>query len=322
MLVRRKADITLAVDFGADAVRLLEVQKRRGQVTLGAIAEQSLPAGEPETLPERHLEALGGLLRAQRLAACRAVAALPTSMVVTRSVNIDKGKGLTPDEYVRWALENCLPFDSRDLVFDYWPVYDPASGRGQNEVLVVAAQGTLVERYLHGMGQLKLRCAHLDTAPCAIASLLGRCVEDPGAMSGVVALSERMGYFAIVERGRVAFWRPFDLPHAQTDETNRQANTDRIGDEISKCMSHMVGSMQVDNLGAMLLFGHGAEELVGSGYLRQRFQLEVRAPSPFAALPAASWPADLDRAQLTHTTHYCTAVGLAVQEAAGGLAHG
>lgn len=321
-LVQPQSDATLAIDFAPDAVRVVEMQQHKGVPNIISFAQQTIDEGPSKDLPERHLAALNDLLKTQRVRTKRAIAAVPTSMVLTRTVQLDKSKGANSEEQILWALQNCLPFDSRDLVFDFWPVSDPNNGKF-GEVMVVATQASLVEKYLRGFEQLGLGCVHLDVAPCAIATLLQHTSDNADVPIGTICLTATHGYFAIAERGRVLFWRPFELPSAGQGEGAMQTLLDRIGEEVSKCVSHMVGSMHLDNLAEMALFGQGAGDLLFSEYLKNRFHLPVTSPSPFDALPAEACPESLRQpADLKTATYYATALGLALQQSTGGIAHG
>ena len=321
-MLQKKPDNTLAIDLGPEAVRVIDVKIRKGQTSINSFTSQSIEAGTPETLPERHLSALASLLTTQRFKTHQCIAAMPTSLVVTRTVALDHNKPQTAEEQIRWTLQNCLPFDAKDLVFDFWPISENLPTARTWEVLVVATQASVVHRYLRGMEKMKLTCAHLDVAPCAMASLIALTAANPDAMIGTVALSENVGFFAITERQRVLFWRPFDLPSAGKGGQNIHAHLDRVGDEISKCVSHMVGSMHIDNMSELLVYGHGSEDVVVTEYLKNRFHLPVRSPSPFETLPPAGMPADVQNAlQHSVATGYCTAVGLAIQQS-GVIGHG
>jgi Tfp pilus assembly PilM family ATPase len=311
----KKSEGVLAIDMATDAVRVLDVKWKRNEPMVTGFATQSVSSGTPETLPERHLEALGSLIATNRFKSKKCVAAMPTSLVVTRSVAVDSSKPQPPEEQVRWTLQNCLPFDPRDLIFDYWPVANGAANARTRDMLVVAAQGTVVKKYLAGFDRLKLTCGHLDVAPCAVANLIGRLAAASDAVVGTVTLTETGGYFAIVERQRVLFWRPFEFPPVKPGAAS-DAAMDRIGDEISKCVSHMVGSMQVDHMAELLMFGHGAEDSTFADYLQSRFHMPVRSPSPFDSLSAEAMSPELRTAvQPAVATHYAAAVGLAMQPA-------
>ncbi len=326
MVFRKSGDATLAIDLGADAVRIVVVRSRRGRVTMNSFADQSLPAGPSATLPERQLEALGQLLATQRIRTRRAVAALPTSMVLTRTVALDRTKGQTAEEQILWTLQNCLPFDPKDLVFDYWNIGDGLHTRAQ-DVMVVATQISVVEKYLKGFDRLHLTCVHLDVAPCAIGTLIAHSAARGETPVGTIALSHNIGFFAIADRGKILFWRPFELETVAGpgggESAGIQGNLTRIGDEISKCVSHMIGQVQLEGLGEMLLFGDGSNDLVVNEYLKNRFHVPVRSPSPFDAVSTdiAEGSAGTN---IGHeiATHYCTAMGLALQQVAGGQGHG
>ncbi len=303
----------LAIDLAPDSVRALDVRFRKGRPQVQAFANQSVAPGGTETLPERHLEALGSLISTHRLKARTCFAAMPTNLVVTRSVAVDPSKPQPPEEQVRWTLQNCIPFDPRDLIFDYWPAGNPAANSRTKDVLVVGAQASVVRRYLAGFEKLRLTCAHLDVAPCALAELISRVTGGSDAIVGTVALTDTGGYFAIVERQRVLFWRPFELP-ANKGPANGTAAMDRVGDEISKCVSHMVGSMQVDHMAELLMFGNGSDDGAFSDYLHSRFHVPVRSPSPFDSLPPDAMSAEVRAAvQPAVATHFAAAVGLAMQ---------
>lgn len=308
-------DSLLAIDLATDAVRVLDVRMKRGQPHVAGFATQSVTPGTPESLPDRHLEALAGLIATNRFKSKKCVAAMPTSLITTRAVAIDPAKPQPAEEQIRWTLQNCLPFDPRDLIFDYWPVGNPAANARTRDVLVVATQGSLIKRYLAGFERQKLTCGHLDVAPCALASLIARLATAADAVVGTVTLTDTGGYFAIVERQRVLFWRPFEFPPVKAGAAS-DAAMDRIGDEISKCVSHMVGSMQVDHMAELLMFGQGAENTKFADYLQDRFHMPVRSPSPFDGFSPEAMPLEVRSAvEPAAASHYAAAVGLAMQPA-------
>jgi Tfp pilus assembly PilM family ATPase len=312
-----KIQETLAIDLAPDAVRVLDVSFRRGAPVVSTVVCASVPAGGAETLPDRHLAALGGLLAEHRLRRKHCLASVPTNLVVTRSMTIDPGKAQRPEDQIRLTLQNCVAGDARDMIFDYWPVAESQPTNRPHEVLVVAAQGAIVRKYLDGFAKLRLTCTHLDVAPCALASLLAKLQPAQEGPTGTIALTDTLGYFAVMEKQRVLFWRPFELSRGSS-----QNNLSRIGDEISKCVSHMVGSLHLDGMMEIVAFGPGAHDEAFTAYMLNRFNLQVRAPSPFDSLPEDAMPADLRSALApAEATSYAAALGLALQST-GGVIHG
>jgi Tfp pilus assembly PilM family ATPase len=243
------------------------------------------------------------------------VATVPTSLITTRSVLVDPSKPGSPDDQIKQMLRNIVAGDTRDVLFDFWNVSQPSEKNRAYEVLMVATQRTVVHKYLDGFARLKLVCRHLDVAPCALASLIARLMPEQDSMLGTVVLGDTLGYFAVVDKQKVLFWRPFELPAAKAGGPSA---VERIGHEISKCVSHMVGSNNLDALSDIIVFGNGAQDEAFSGYLMHRFNLRVRAPSPFEALASDAVPAHAQAALAGGAaTHYAAALGLAFQSEGG-----
>jgi Tfp pilus assembly PilM family ATPase len=309
----KATDTMLAIDLAPEAVRVLEVAVRQGAPSIITMASEALGKGSVESLPERHIAALESVISTQRIRSRQCVATMPTNLVTTRSVLIDPGKPLSLEEQIRATLQAIQTHDPRSLLFDFWKVSEKAPQNRPYEVLVVAAQRSILQQYLDGFKKLRLNCTHMDVAPCALASLIEKLMPEQESMVGVVVLGEGLGYFAVVEKQRVLFWRPFELP-----EKRQQAGLERVGDEISKCVSHMVGALQFDGMTDILVFGENAQDSGFANYLTTRFNLQVRSPSPFESLPTNGMPEQLRSAiEPSAATHYAAAMGLALQPTGG-----
>lgn len=314
-MFKKTANSYLAIDLAPECVRVLEVAPRRGAPCIQALAREPLGEGAAVTLPERHMAALERILSPRLMHARQCVAAMPTSLVTTRTVSIDPAKPQTPEEQIGQTLNAILPGDAQDVLFDFWNVTQPGEKSRAYEVLVVAAQRTIVRRYLDGFHQLKLLCTHLDVAPCALASLMGRLLPQQKCMLGTVALGETLGYFAMVDNQRVLFWRSFEMPPAKNGP---QSARERIGDEISKCVSHMIGAQHLDPLEEVILFGKNAHESSFGDYIASRFNVRIKTPSPFESIDASDMSLAVNSTlQDGAAVDYAVALGLAWQGAGG-----
>lgn len=314
-MFKHATDCFLTIDLAPECVRVLDVTMRRGALSIESLASELLPEGDPTNLPARHMETFARMLHQHHLRSRRCVGCVPTNLVTTRAVIVDPAKPLLPDDQIKQTLQAILSFDARDLLFDYWNVTYPDAKNRTYEVLVVAAQRSVVHRYLEGFRRLGLSCSHLDVAPCALASLIARLLPQQESMIGTVALGETLGYFAMVEKQQVLFWRPFDMPPAKNGP---QWARERIGDEVSKCVSHMLGAQHMDNLAEIVLVGKNAQDPAFGGHLASRFNVQVRTPSPFASLGANALSSAANAAlQASAATDFAVALGLAWQGAGG-----
>src|SRR5438132_1225355 len=125
-MLAKSSEAFLAIDLAPEAVRVLDVTVRRGNASISAIATGTLGEGTVETLPERHIAALEYLLNQHKFRSRRCVAALPTSLVTTRSLVIDPAKAQSPEEQIKLTLQNILTCDAKSLLFDFWNVTEPS----------------------------------------------------------------------------------------------------------------------------------------------------------------------------------------------------
>jgi Tfp pilus assembly PilM family ATPase len=312
---KKKNNSLVAIDLAPDALRLLDVSLRHATPAILALGSETLPPGTPETLPDRHIAALDRLLSVHRLRGRPCVASIPTSLVTTRSLMIDPAKPGLPEDQIRQTLQSILSCDPRDLIFDFWNVAPPNDKSRTSEVLVVAVHQAIVHKYLDAFARLGLSCRHLDVAPCALAALLARLLPQQDSMVGTMVLGDTLGYFAVVAQQRLLFWRPFDLP---AQKNGAPSALERIGHEISKCVSHMVGTQHMEALADIVVFGNGVRDEQFTTYLAQRFNLRVRTPSPFEALPQGALAQSVAAAlQPEAATHFAAALGLAFQHPGG-----
>jgi Tfp pilus assembly PilM family ATPase len=229
-------------------------------------------------------------------------------------VLIDPTKPGLPEDQIKQTLQSILTCDARDLLFDFWNVTQSVEKTRNYEVLVVAVRRAVIHKYLDGFRKMGLACRHLDVAPCALATLIARLFPNQESMVGTIVLGDSLGYFAVVDKQRVLFWRPFDLPAAKP---GTPAAMERIGHEISKCVSHMVGSNNLDSLSEIVVFGNGVREDQFAGYLTHRFNLHVKTPSPFDALSPDVLDESAAMLQPDAATHFAAALGLALQPVGG-----
>lgn len=320
MLFTKRNTNALAVDLSLDAVRLVSIRRTRGQIQIEDLATHTLPEGPVNTLPERHLSVLAEMLSSLRLRATRIVAALPNNLIITRALRLETEHRQSIEERIVGALQNCIPFNPQDLVFDHWPVGEP-NAKGQ-EIIVVATQASIVNQYLQGFEQLKLQCVHLDVAPCAVSSLIAHSVHGTGPVCALV-VNGNQGYFAISENSKILFWRPFDLNVATEQAAELNPKTlERMAEEISRCFTHIASNMPLDKISEMMLFGRWSADPTLSGYLADHFHVPTNNPSPLDALgPTGLSPVARQTADSATATQYATAVGLALQYS-GGLLHG
>ena len=168
----------LGIDIGDDAVRVVELGRRRGALQRRHSGMAALPPGVMFDGNVDDIEALAGLLRQACQASgsrCSRVAlAMPASNLITQAVRLPAG---LPDEQLEILVEleaaQYMPFTIEDASLDFC-IMGPAAPMGLDQesaeldVLLVAARRSSVQRRLAAASRAGLQVMVMDSEALAL----------------------------------------------------------------------------------------------------------------------------------------------------------
>jgi hypothetical protein len=154
-----------------------------------------------------------------------------------------------------------------------------------------------------------------------LGTLMAQTVRHADTPVCTLVLAGGQGYFAVAQAGQILFWRPFDLGATARVPEPTEKHLERVSEEIARCLTHISGSMPLDKLGEMMLFGQWSQVPALGQYLTNHFHIAARSPSPLDTVSPQALSEEARRTDPAAQTHFATAVGLALQFA-GGVAHG
>jgi type IV pilus assembly protein PilM len=168
----------LGIDIGDDAVRVVELGRRRGALLRRHSGMAALPPGVMFDGNVDDIEALASLLRQACQASgslCSRVAlAMPASSLITQAVRLPAG---LPDEQLEILVEleaaQYMPFTIEDASLDFC-IMGPAAPLGQDQesaeldVLLVAARRSSVQRRLDAATRAGLQVMVMDSEALAL----------------------------------------------------------------------------------------------------------------------------------------------------------
>ncbi len=168
----------LGIDIGDDAVRVVELGRRRGALRHWHSGMAALPPGVMFDGNVDDIEALAGLLRQACQASgsrCSRVAlAMPASSLITQAVRLPAG---LPDEQLEILVEleaaQYMPFTIEDASLDFC-IMGPAPPLGLDQesaeldVLLVAARRSSVQRRLDAAASAGLQVMVMDSEALAL----------------------------------------------------------------------------------------------------------------------------------------------------------
>ncbi|OYO31923.1 type IV pilus biogenesis protein PilM [Janthinobacterium sp. PC23-8] len=168
----------LGVDMGDDAIRVLELARRRGALQCRHRGMAAVPPGVMFDGNVDDVEALARLLRqacqASGSRCFRVALAMPASSLITQVVRLPAG---LPEEQLEILVEleaaQYMPFTVEDANLDF-RIMGPASPSGlekdggELDVLLVAARRSSVQRRLDVAAQAGLQAVVMDSEALAL----------------------------------------------------------------------------------------------------------------------------------------------------------
>lgn len=213
----------IAIDFGASALRLLQVS---GQEMPALVAAAAIPTPEDLIADKSkrmafQLEALPKLVKSVAFKGRRAVCSIPASHAYCKHMQIAAEPGANVGAVVRSAVATQLGCDPSALVLRHIEV-GPSGRTGKTEVICMAAARELVERVMRVMKDAKLEPVgmHLEfNASLRAFDSITRREEDAGLTSLYLDIGAGLTKVMIAHGRNLVFARSVDLAGRHLDQT-------------------------------------------------------------------------------------------------------
>jgi len=160
----------IAVDFGADTLKLLQVVPEQ-PAQLIAAAAQVVPAevrGDAAARTAFHTASLKKLLKSQPFKGRRAMLAIPGHQTLMQNLDVTVQEGLSIQLQVEAHLRDRLNLDPARMVVRYFEIPAANESSTQREVVVLAAPRDAVIGYLNLARGCKLDVVGMHGVPLAI----------------------------------------------------------------------------------------------------------------------------------------------------------
>ena len=169
-LIAQKSDL-FGLDIGAETIKAVQLQRKRGQISLRGAALGPLPPGlvsegtiqKPKELAE-HIRSLIKTSTTGQITASSVSSSLPASRIFTRLVTLPKLRKGELREAISLEVEQSIPIPATELYLDYATIGHYREGREyRQDVLIAAAPKRIVESYLELFKELHLLPFALET---------------------------------------------------------------------------------------------------------------------------------------------------------------
>ncbi len=161
----------IGIDFGARVVRMLQLARHKGQLTMTCYAQRELPEGttDPADREGLQIQAVQDMLKAEPFAGHNAVTALSWDDLHIRNVRIPT----MPEEEIATAIQfeagDRFGMDTAHAEVRFVVAGDVRQGTDiRQEVIVLAASRKAVDNHVQRLTRVGLHPIAVDAQPCAL----------------------------------------------------------------------------------------------------------------------------------------------------------
>jgi type IV pilus assembly protein PilM len=168
--VRRRVE-PIGLDLGTRFVRMLQLSRNRGQMTVVACAERALPPGahSPADYERLRAEAVADMLAKNSFVGRLVVTSLAADDLQIRNLRVPNMPEEEIGEVVRYEAADRLGLETASAELRYMLAGDVRQGADvRQEVIVFGATQTAVKSHVDMLVRMGLQPAAVDASPCAI----------------------------------------------------------------------------------------------------------------------------------------------------------
>jgi type IV pilus assembly protein PilM len=161
----------IGIDFGTRIVRMLQVTRHTGQVTLTGYAQRELPPGitDPLQCDQMRIQAVEDMIRNENFVGRDVVTALNWQDVHIRNVRIPTMPEDEVGQAVRFEAADRFGLDPTHAQVRFLIAGDVRQGTDiRQEVIVLAVDRATVDAHINKLTSLGLNPVMVDAPPCAI----------------------------------------------------------------------------------------------------------------------------------------------------------
>lgn len=175
-VARYKTKSAWGLDIGGHALKAVKITQSAGIVQIedfDVIQYPAIPSDSDFLQSVCIKEAIQTFLAKHQIAkGDKVVASVPGQFVLSRFTTIPPVEKRQLKEIVRYEAKQQIPFDLKDIVWDYQQLSEQTPGAEGIEIGLFAAKRTTLDHILANVSSLKSRIATLQVSPLAISNCI------------------------------------------------------------------------------------------------------------------------------------------------------
>ncbi|MDP6633529.1 MAG: pilus assembly protein PilM [Phycisphaerae bacterium] len=223
-LLRRKEQCPIALDIGADSIKMLQLDEVDGALIARACGQWQFPstAIDPEQRREMTIGAIREILRRGDFKGRRSVSSLSGSEVDIKNVRIEKLSESETLKALQWEAQDRFAFDVVPDRLKYVNSGQVRSGsETRSEIIMMAASEKAIDDHLSLLDAAGLRPEHIYPEPLAVFRMAQRSLRreaDRDTVSVVLDLGAQATRVVVARGRQIVFIKTINIGGRSFDD--------------------------------------------------------------------------------------------------------
>lgn len=201
----------VGLDLGSSAVKLVELEDRKGQLQLARVGVEPL---SPEAIVDGSImdsavvvDAVRDLIEHTGVRSSQFATSVSGHSVIIKRIQVP---GMSQEELadsIQWEAEQYIPFDIHDVRLDYIVLSDAMTAHDSMDVLLVAVKRDKINDYTSVISQVGKTAALVDVDCLAVETAYETNYESADEVTALVNMGASVTNVSVLDGGEAVFWR-------------------------------------------------------------------------------------------------------------------
>ena len=212
----------VGVDFGASAIKLLQLRERAGKIEVLGAARIDAPGSHAAHLPATLVDHLRSALARGRFVGRRCVVSLPRAAVRLQAVRLPRMSDNELMQAASWEASQRFNLPRAGMQADFMRTGAvPSAGEAREEILLLAASHESIHACVDPLMQAGLRAMAIETSFAALERIMARRCRreiDKNIVRAVVDIGESGTTFMVLRGDQIAFCKSIEIGGSNFDQ--------------------------------------------------------------------------------------------------------
>jgi len=212
-----KEKTRIALDIGSHSVKVVSVKETaQGPRILKAGSKEISVSQETDAVHQDEkitVDAIKNLWKEQRIRGKRVRVVISDPSIYSRHISVPDIEEEELVKAIKWQAEKYIPFPIEESSVDYQEVASSSNKvEGQREVVIVAVENKVIDKYLDILRAAKLRPTVLDVSPLALAKLyLNKYPISDGEILPILDVGDKSTYLIVLKKGSILLIKKIEV---------------------------------------------------------------------------------------------------------------